>query len=152
MIDLLRLHVVWDHHSALGERIADGLSRHFDGLGMERDGVAHRVPVRFSSAPWVDGEALPAQIDLSRAHHNVVVLLHDEEMHEHRHLWNDWVTDLRARMAARGKQDLYVPFGSPTGEGPLTIDAESRIQYQRRKKWDELPSDEARDNACCCSC
>ncbi|WP_192179973.1 toll/interleukin-1 receptor domain-containing protein [Mesorhizobium amorphae] len=145
MIDLVRLHVVWDQRSAEGARVAERISRHFDGIGMERDGVAHRVPVRFASTPWSDASPLPRAINLTRARHNAIVLLHDEEMHEHRHAWNAWASDLRASMAARGEQDLYIPFGSPTGEPPLVQDAANHIQYQRRKKWHELANDEARD-------
>jgi hypothetical protein len=144
MIDLLRLHVVWDQRSTEGTRIAERVSRHFDGIGMERDGVAHRVPVRFANTPWSAESSLPRGIDLTRARHNVIILLHDEEMHEHRHAWNDWVSDLRANIVARAGQDLYVPFGSPTGEPPLAQDETDHIQYQRRK-WDELANDEARD-------
>jgi len=145
VIDLLRLHVVWDEHSAEGARIADRLSRHFDGLGMERDGVAFRVPVRFASVPWADGSALPRPIDLDRARHNAVVLLHDENMHDRLHEWDGWVADLRARMDIRAGEDVYVAFGSPTGERPLPSDADARIQYAYRKKWGSFPDDAARD-------
>ena len=144
MIDLMRIHVVWDHHSNSGAATAEHIARHFDGLGMERDGVAHRVPVRFASAPWSDGGLLPRAIDLEKAQHNVVVLLHDEEMHERHDDWSSWAANLRASMDSRGNQDVYVPFGSPTGEPPLAADAEDRVQYQRRKKWEELPNHEAR--------
>lgn len=145
MIDLLRLHVIWDERSAEGSRIAERLSRHFDGLGMERDGVAFRVPVRFASTPWMAEGVLPRAIDLDRARHNAVVLLHDEEMHDRRHEWGGWVLDLRARMEKRGGEDVYVAFGSPTGEPPLPSDAEARIQYAYRKKWASLPNEGARD-------
>lgn len=145
MIDLLRLHVVWDQRSSEGARIAERISRHFDGIGMERDGVAHRVPVRFASTPWSAGSSLPRPLDLTRARHNAIILLHDEEMHEHRKAWNDWVSNLRARMEERDGLDVYVPFGSSTGEPQLAQDAAGRIQYQRRKKWDALANDEARD-------
>jgi hypothetical protein len=145
MIDLLRLHVVWDHQSIEGARIAERISRHFDGIGMERDGVAHRVPVRFASAPWSDGSDLPRAVDLTRARYNAVVLLHDEEMHERRHAWDTWTSALRVAIAARGMQDVYVPFGSITGEPPLEKDMADNIQYQRRANWASLGDNEARD-------
>ncbi len=145
MIDLLRLHVVWDHHSIEGARIAERISRHFDGIGMERDGVAHRVPVRFASVPWSGGSDMPRAIDLTRAQHNAVVLLHDEEMHERRHAWNEWTTELRVAIAARGAQDVYAPFGSITGEQPLKKDMADNVQYQRRVSWAGMAGDEARD-------
>lgn len=145
MIDLLRLHVVWDERSSEGSRIAERLSQHFDGLGMERDGVAFRVPVRFASVPWMSGGDLPRAINLDLARHNAVVLLHDEEMHDRRHEWDRWVLDLRARITMRDEADVYVPFGAPTGDPPLPSDIVSRTQYAPRKKWGVLPDDMARD-------
>ncbi|MCH4810914.1 toll/interleukin-1 receptor domain-containing protein [Vreelandella neptunia] len=145
MIDLLRLHIVWDHQSTEGARIAEQISCHFDGIGMERDGVAYRVPVRFSSTPWVSETPLPRSIDFARARHNVIILLHDEEMYDHRFAWNSWVSNLREEIIKRGGEDIYVPFGSITGEKPLDKDANDCIQYQRRNKWCELVNDDARD-------
>lgn len=146
MMDLLRLHVVWDADSQEGARIAERISSHFDGIGMERDGVAHRVPVRFSSTPWEVGSALPKAIDLDRAQHNAVILLHDDEMYNHREAWDTWATELRARMDARSKYDVYVAFGSTSGAPILPSDEARRTQYQRRKHWDTVLDDEARDS------
>ncbi|OXT01970.1 hypothetical protein B7H23_03265 [Notoacmeibacter marinus] len=112
---------------------------------MERDGVAHRVPVRFASVPWSDGTDVPRVVDLNRARHNAIILLHDEEMHDRRHAWNSWTAEVRAAIGARGKQDLYVPFGSSTGEPPLEADMSENIQYQRRGGWGGFADDEARD-------
>lgn len=112
---------------------------------MERDGVAYRVPVRFASAPWEAGSPLPRPVDLDRARHNAIILLHDEEMHERRAEWDGWVAELRVRMTIRGDQDVYVAFGSPTGEKPLPSDAAGRVQYAYRKKWSAMRDDEARD-------
>lgn len=143
--DLLRIHVAWDAGSTEGARIAERLSTHFDGLGMERDGVAYRVPVRFASTPWSESSLVPRAIDLERARHNAIILLQDEEMQAHRSEWDTWVGDLKAAMRARGGQDIYVPFGSPTGGAELPSDQADRIQVQRRNKWDKLPDDDARD-------
>jgi hypothetical protein len=145
MIDILRLHVLWAAGSTEGERIAEMISRHFDGIGMERDGVAYRVPVRFSSAPWAPGSPLPKPIDLGLAKHNAVILLHDDEMYEHSRDWDTYVAELRQRINGRANVDVYVAFGSPNGESPLPSDAASHTQYTRRKKWQLLVSDEARD-------
>ena len=143
--DLLRIHVVWDACSKDGARIAERLSTHFDGLGMERDGVAYRVPVRFASAPWTPDSPLPRPIDLDRARHNAVILLQDEEMHAHRTYWDSWVSDLKAAIGGRGGQDVYAPFGSLTGEPELPSDQADRIQVERRKNWDKLPDEDSRD-------
>ena len=145
MIDLLRLHVVWDHRSAEGARIAERISRHFDGIGMERDGVAYRVPVRFASVPWSDGTDMPRTVDLTRARHNAILLLQDEEMYDRRHAWSVWAAEVRAAITARDAQDIYVPFGCLTGEPPLQADIVDKIQYQRRVGWAGMPDDEARD-------
>lgn len=143
MIDLMRLHVVWDENSISGARTGERISRHFDSIGMERDGVTFRVPVRFSSEPWDIGSPLPRQVDLTRATHNVIILLYDEEMYENRAHWNSWVSDLRARMDERAEQDVYVAFGSPDNAPMLSSDEARRTQYQRRDKWSDLTNDEA---------
>lgn len=145
VIDLLRIHVVFDDRSVDGVRIAERISRHFDGIGMERDGVAHRVPVRFSSAAWDSSSPLPKAIDLDQAAHNAVVLLHDDDMDDHRGQWDDWTVDLRARMTRRGAADVYIPFGNPAGGKPLPADEAAHIQYARRKQWKQMADDEARD-------
>jgi hypothetical protein len=46
MIDFLRIRVLWANGSRSGARIAELIFGHFDGLGMERDGVSYRVLVR----------------------------------------------------------------------------------------------------------
>lgn len=145
VIDLLRIHVAFDEGSADGARIAERISRHFDGIGMERDGVAHRVPVRFSNVPWDASSPLPKSIDLQQAMHNAVILLHDDDMDDHRAAWDGWTSNLRMRMAARGATDVYIPFGSPTGGKPLPGDAAARVQYAYRKRWLRMADDEARD-------
>lgn len=140
--DLLRIHVIWAERSREGTELAELISRHFDGIGMERDGVAYRVPVRFRSEPWEPGGTVPAPVDLGQAEHNVVVLLHDLDMHLTRADWDAYVAATRAAMGARGERDLYVPFGSPDGYPPLPCDV--GIQYARRDRWKALPSDDAR--------
>ena len=71
MNDLLRIYVLWHPESAAGHRMADAIAKHFDGLGMERDGVAYRVPVRFRSEPWdsSSGSATPRDILWDDAEH-----------------------------------------------------------------------------------
>ena len=141
MLDHLRIHVLWAEGSEEGARLAELISAHFDGIGMERDGVAHRLPVRFASAPWVAGSRIPAPVDLGRAVHNAVILLHDDFMHEARTDWDAYVAATRAIMDARGESDVYIPFGSPGGEPALASDAARHTQYAYRKKWCSLPND-----------
>ncbi|MDB5595663.1 MAG: hypothetical protein JWM36_2624 [Hyphomicrobiales bacterium] len=134
MIDYLRIHVLWATESKLRAHSSQLISTHFDGIGMERDGVAYRIPVRFRSESWsVSGP--PLDVDLSAATHNAVVLLHDDFMHEEAALWGRYVANLQADMAARGNADVYIPFGSPTRDPPLQTDIEGHIQYARRDIW-----------------
>jgi hypothetical protein len=51
MLDFLRIYVIWAPGSTGGDHIAELISKHFDGIGMERDGVAYRIPVRFRNEP-----------------------------------------------------------------------------------------------------
>jgi hypothetical protein len=145
MLDYLRIHVLWEDGSEEGARLAELISSHFDGIGMEREGVAHRVPVRFASAPWEPGSRVPAPVAFGRAVHNAVVVLHDDFMHEARSDWDEYVAATRAAMSARGSADAYIPFGSPTGEPVLASDARLNTQYADRRKWRSLPNDAARD-------
>lgn len=135
ILDLLRIHVVWADGSDESARIAEFVSKHFDGIGMERDGVAYRVPVRFAGTPWDNSSALPADIDLGRAEHNAIILLHDDVMQENVAEWNDYIQRTREGIAARGNVDFIIPFGSPSGDSALPSDALANIQYVHRKTW-----------------
>lgn len=146
MKDLLRIHVLWSpaQENDDGRQTANLIASHFDGLGMERDGVAFRVPVRFYSEPWEAGSPQPRQIDFDLAEHNAIVLLHDTFMHADRNSWVGYLTDIKDKISERGDVDIYIPFGSPLGEHPLPCDGD--IQYARRDKWvTALPSKEERD-------
>jgi hypothetical protein len=143
MEDFLRIYVLWapTQDEGTSKRIADLIASHFDGIGMERDGVAYRVPVRFRSEPWDDTSPLPIPIDLNKARHNAIVLLHDSFMHRQRAAWNDYLRDIRHEMNGRNGADFYIPFGSPTGELPLPDDA-GQTQYAQRQHWQKTLSSE----------
>ncbi len=146
MNDFLRIYVIWApaRDEASSKHAADIIAKHFDGIGMERDGVAYRVPVRFRSEPWRAGSILPRPIDLSLAEHNAIVLLHDQFMHQDRSEWDAYISSLKGEMGRRGDVDIYIPFGSPTGEPPLP--SEKLIQYVYRRKWaTSLATGEQRD-------
>ena len=133
--DLLRIHVVWASGSVEGERVANLISDHFDGLGMERDGVAIRIPVRLVSAPWEEGSPLPRPIDLAQAECNAVVLLNDGFMQEDASQWDRYIVNLRTAMDARASSDLYMAFSSPEGDPELPGDVARHTQYARRDRW-----------------
>ncbi|MGE7471993.1 toll/interleukin-1 receptor domain-containing protein [Bosea sp. NPDC003192] len=135
ILDLLRIHVVWAEGSDESARIAELISKHFDGIGMERDGVAYRIPVRFASTPWDTSSPLPAKLDLGRAVHNAIVLLHDDVIQENVGAWDDYIKATRAAIAARGAVDFIIPFGSPSGDPALPSDATANVQYANRQAW-----------------
>jgi len=138
MIDHLRIHVVWASGSLEGARVAEMISRHFDGIGMERDGVAYRVAVRFASAPWLPDSPLPKPVDLSRADHNAVVLLYDDFMDEQASVWDQYVQSTRAAMETRGAADVYIPFCDYDGSAIPPSDRERNTQYVYRTGWKGL--------------
>jgi len=133
LLDLLRIHIVWADGSDESARIAELVSKHFDGIGMERDGVAYRVPVRFASAPWDGSSSLPADIDLGRAEHNAIILLHDDIMQESIDTWDGFIQRARNTIASRGSVDFIIPFGSPSGDPAPP--SETSVQYAYRKAW-----------------
>lgn len=147
MSDFFRIFVLWSPGSSESRRLANLIAKHFDGLGMERDGVAFRIPVRFRCQPWVDGSPSPRPIDLTEAEHNAIVFLHDDFSHAESGMWGGFISDVKASMALRGNKDVYIPFGSPTGERALHTDASHHIQYARRDAWlNNIATRDARDS------
>lgn len=144
MPDLLRLYVLFHPQSRTAADYAEAMSRHFDGLGMEREGVQYRIPVRFRSDPW-GGEpdpAAPRAVALDEAEHNVVVLLHDDYVHADRATWSRYVGDLKAGLDRR-EGDLLIPF--QMNSGTPTLSPISKVQHARQDKWRTvLPDAEAR--------
>jgi len=145
MNDLLRIYVLWHPESAAGQRTADAIAKHFDGLGMERDGVAYRVPVRFRSEPWdsSSGSATPREIVWDDAEHNAIVLLHDEFTMRDVSMWDAYVRTARDAMGRRKNVDVYIPFLCSSLGGSLPSDATT--QYARQYRWaTALPDETAR--------
>jgi hypothetical protein len=145
MKDLLRIYVLWHPESAFGQAAASAIAKHFDGLGMERDGVAYRVPVRFRSEAWdaSSGPRTPAKIPWEDAEHNAIVFLHDELTARDETDWDDYVRPARQVMRARNNVDVYVPF--LCAAGVRTLPSDGTTQYARQYRWiTSLPDDEAR--------
>lgn len=152
LMDALRIHVVWAKRdepirvSPAGNDtsrmlrsadLAEHISRHFDGIGMERDGVAHRVPVRFWSEPWVDGSFFPQPIDLSQARHNAIVLLHDDAMAAPavKAGWNSYISEIKQKISDRNGQDVLLAFGDPAGSAPPQVARRDDLHFTRRQDW-----------------
>jgi len=144
--DFLKIYILFAPDSKESSRIAELIASHFDGIGMERDGVAFRVPVRIRSEPWDIGGVLPRPIDLNDAVHNAIIFLHDDYTYEVVNEWDRFISDLRSQIQARANLDVYIPFGSPSGEPTLPSDAPLHTQYARRYAWaNALPDADARD-------
>jgi hypothetical protein len=145
MKDLLRIYVLWHPESGFGQAAADAIAKHFDGLGMERDGVAYRVPVRFRSEAWdrSSGSEAPAEIRWQEAEHNAIVLLHDELTARDEATWVDYIRSARQAIRARRNVDVYIPFQCT--ENIQTLPSDGTTQYARQYRWvAKLPDDEAR--------
>jgi hypothetical protein len=143
--DLFRIYVLWHPESAFGRNAATAIATHFDGLGMERDGVAYRVPVRLRSEPWdpASGSAKPRAISWDDAEHNAIVFLHDTFSARDEALWDDYVRTARDAMRGRGKVDVYVPFLCTADCN--TLPSDGTTQYARQHLWAAtLPNDTAR--------
>ena len=72
-LDTLRIYVLWHPQSDTCGQYAEAIAQHFDGLGMEREGVQYRVPVRFRSEAWETDPGPPRPITLGEAHHNAIL-------------------------------------------------------------------------------
>lgn len=135
MTDTLIIYVLWAPGSACA-RLAERIEQHFSGLGMERDGVSHRVPVRFRSVPFDPSSGPePVAIDLNLAKHNAVVLLHDAAMAHESAMWGPYVSELRKRMDRRGDVDFYIPFQGDRAAARLPDDAARTTNYAHQYKW-----------------
>jgi hypothetical protein len=147
MKDLLRIYVLWHPLSEFGHACAQLIAKHFDGLGMERDGVAYRVPVRFRSEAWdaPSGSSAPAQIPWEDAGHNAVVFLHDKFTEGEKETWDDYIRNARQMIRDRNNIDMYIPFQCCATCKALPSDG--TIQYARQFEWaDKLSKDpEAKD-------
>src|SRR2546430_16115553 len=141
MNDLLRIYVLWHPESDAGQRTADVIAKHFDGLGMERDGVAYRVPVRYRSDPWdsSSGSTKPRDILWDDAEHNAIVLRHDEFTVRDVSMWDDYVRTARDAMRRRQNVDVYIPFLCSAAGSSLPC---STTQYSRQYRWATALPDE----------
>lgn len=144
--DFLRIYVLWHPQSVKGAMQADSISRHFDSLGMDRDGVQYRVPVRYRSEPWGAGNQpnAPRPIDLTEAEHNAIVYLHDSCSVADSAVWNPYIESMQAGIVARSNLDVFIPFTSGN-TGLLPCLATGNIHHARQDKWAAtLPDEKAR--------
>jgi len=143
MLDLLCIYVLWHPQSDACGAYAEAISRHFDGLGMERDGVQYRIPVRLRSAEWEKPGAPPRAIALDQAQHNAIVFLHDELTQIDSRVWNPYLDGILTARSARGvEKDCIIPFQMSADASPLPSLADRNIDFARLYRW-KVPPDQA---------
>jgi hypothetical protein len=117
-MDPLRVYVVWASSRAgaddPGRRLARALRSQLDVLGMIRDGIGFRIPIRQRNRGWRPG-SMPRPIDLAAARWNVVVIVEDDIMRA-RPGWAKYLAEIAAQMTARGGDDLLLPVMTSSGD------------------------------------
>ena len=138
LIDPMRVYVLWASSFAKvgdpGHRLAHALRDQLDVLGMVRDGVGFRVPVRQRSSLWRP-TPYPRRIDLSAARSNVVIVVEDDVMLGRRNVWTEYVAELAAQIDARGGADLLLSVTVSQQSG-LPALADRQLQGIRRLEPD----------------
>jgi hypothetical protein len=116
-IDPMRVYVLWAPSRPGAEdpgcRLARALQDRLDAVGMIRDGVGFRIPVRQRSRPWRPGTK-PRPIDFSAGRSNVILVVQDDVM-RNRGDWAEYVAELASQIDARGGADLLLPVTTSRG-------------------------------------
>jgi hypothetical protein len=146
---MIRIYVLWHPQSETCGRYAEAITKHFDGLGMEREGVQYRIPVRFRSETWDTGFGPPRSITFSEACHNAIVFLHSGLTRQDHIIWNPYLDSILNAMATRGGVDCIVPFRMNPEIGDLNALTSRNINSARMGSWaTTLPDLEARWRRC----
>jgi hypothetical protein len=98
--DTLRIYVVWHPNFEAGDTFARAIHRHFDSLGMVREGIRLAVPVRMRTRGEDGGIGKsPKPIDFGLAEQNTVLLLVESNLAKaSQSHWKPWF-DMIARDA-----------------------------------------------------
>ena len=84
VMDALRLYVPWSPSAqggaATGARLARAFGERLDAVGMVRDGIGFRIPVRQLSVPWqpASDPVTPRKINLADSRSNIVIAVYDD--------------------------------------------------------------------------
>lgn len=119
------------HHpdDLISDKIRDGFIDHFDRLGMDRDGIHMRVPVRLRSLPLsADGALRPIVPRADRL--DVIVLLQSDEMREEAAPWRHLLA--AAEAAFEQQQREVLPILVALEEDSFSLPAFAAAQ---RLKW-----------------
>jgi hypothetical protein len=145
VLDMIRIYVLWHPQSETCGRYAEAIAKHFDGLGMEREGVQYRIPIRFRSEAWDTGSGPPRSLTLGEAQHNAIVFLHSGLTRQDHAVWNPYLNSILTAMAARGGADCIIPFRMNPEIGDLSALTNRNINSARMGSWaTTLPDPEAR--------
>ncbi|MDM0076909.1 toll/interleukin-1 receptor domain-containing protein [Variovorax sp. J2P1-59] len=114
-MDVLRIYIVFNPDHDVTPLWCEALSKAFDGIGMQREGLRFSVPVHRRSATWdgpQDGllDANPRCIDFGRAEWNVVVVLQDVDMMDHRERWGPYLANVMSRYAGNEAASTVIPI------------------------------------------
>jgi hypothetical protein len=113
VMDALRLYVLWSPSAqagaAPGARLARAFGERLDAVGMVRDGIGFRIPVRQRSVPWqhASDPVTPRKINLADSRTNIIVAVYDDVMSA-RPAWTQYLNDIQSAAAQRGGRDLLI--------------------------------------------
>ena len=121
--DALRLHVLWapsgQGSAAAGARLARACGERLDAVGMVRDGIGFRVPVRQRSVPWqpASDAVTPRKINLADSRSNIVIAVYDDVMSA-RPAWAQYLNEIQSAAAQRGGRDLLIMLLMTSDKAP----------------------------------
>ncbi|MGJ4930092.1 hypothetical protein ACQR1I_29185 [Bradyrhizobium sp. HKCCYLS2038] len=115
----MRVYVLWapsgpEARDDPGARLATALHYQLDALGMTRDGVGFRIPVRKRSTNWRDTDR-PQAIDWTTARSNIVILVVDDVMRNRPAEWADYIRDVVTHVKD-SQSDMLLPVRVSQGE------------------------------------
>lgn len=126
--------VVWHPDYSDGKSIAEGISDHFDRLGMTRDGVGLTIPVRVRSESSQGNNYFPRPIELDHAQFNIIVLLSEGNLlRASKKEWKQYFLDLENDINNRGEKDAV--FNVAISKSGLNLNTFSQIQALRAYDW-----------------
>jgi len=123
----MRVYVLWaparpDPSKDPGGRLAETLHEQLDALGMMRDGIGFRIPVRKRSANWRKTNK-PQPIDWAAARSNIVILVIDDVMRSREAEWADYVSEIVRHIGDNDRADMLLPVITSRSQAPSSFDA-----------------------------
>jgi hypothetical protein len=130
-IDPMRIYVLWapslDDANDPGLRLADALHLQLDALGMIRDGVGFRIPVRKRDRSW-GSTGSPRPIDWTAARSNVVIIVVDDVMRDRSGEWGDYLAGIATHIERSAGTYLLLPVVTSSGDPLRAFEGRSNLQ------------------------